>query len=372
MELSTLSDWRLRSKAQEALLRLGAHPVRTATVFLVLATGFAALGASTLKGIADTRRDQAVSVEAGSRVVVFRPGDSSEDPGAESRGTLSAQACTFLATSPSVRLSGVVSAAGTIGIGPAGLITRPLFDVSSDTIKIWRGETVGPDAAGLVLGEAVATQLDLRAGRSLALSGGSTPVASVLTSAIRYQVAEGWVLAVSHDQDIAEECWVEFSEVPTDSTIRATAATLDPSSRPSSGRLVALPGVGSSPADLYNRSPVRWFWLATGLVFGGLLVLTMWQSRGNYALYRALGVRFLSILEIVIIETTLLLLVSAIGGAVWAGVLVASHTEFLRPTDYLFGAIDVASAALTAMLAVIVLASSLIRGTVADLLKGDT
>jgi len=354
--------WRLRSLAREAFANLAANRLRTLALVLVAALCMGALAFLEVREASDLLAFEASYRAAGGYLAVV-----TSDSG------LSASTCDGLNQVPGVVAAGGVSMGGqaTFDSAPGVLFQSAL--VTWPVVRLWAPDSavIPPSAPYVLSGPALASELGVRAGLFLQPSGGPPAVlAAVLGTGARNPQAGRWLIDVVPPAGTTQACWVESTPEtfePGLSSLAAHFATGD--SSPTAQRFLQRDQFARSPAQELASRPQRFGWIAVAGLIAIIFGLVAWFRRADLGLYLALGTTRSQLTLLLAIEVAALVTAGLVIGDAWAFALHRIAGEGLTGGSIRLAMATSGSAALAAFVVAPLLASALVRGSIAGLLK---
>lgn len=308
--------WRVSALLREATLNLGGRSVLPVS-FLFLA--FSALVLVESSHTSRLLALRAELVDIGRYVVAVE----SEKP------VLSNLRCAQLATLDGVVASGsdvtpvrgdqapLVYSASAPSVG--FLVT----EASPGAARVWDAKVRWSGAAGVVVGDAVATELGLRPGMLFGAAGGwNAPVMAISSSQRNGEISRR-VIQLSSPIGMASRCWVEFTPAAFEAGQDMLDAWFSTDSPTFTRPLYRQSGLNRDPLREFQDRPQKHAWSVVGIIGTLMLWFVGWSRRNELALYTALSLGAAGRILMLQVETVLVVCMAWAGAMLWG---VAIHT----------------------------------------------
>lgn len=222
--------------------------------------------------------------------------------------------------------SAVVAAGGVRPESPVEVRHVPgrLFATASITpglLDVWAPTRDRSETTGWYVGPSAAKELG-RAGTHI--QAGSRPPAPItpVNLTLRNPEADRWLLDVAPPVGSGTNCWVEFRPGHLAAGMNLLAVTFADVEGVSIREHVRLDQFAFDPVAALEDRPLRNAWTALGAASAILTALTAWTRRGEISLYRALGLGRARVVLLYTTEAAILVVSSALVGAIWATVVI--------------------------------------------------
>jgi hypothetical protein len=340
-----MNSWRLGPVLIEALRGLRAAGTRSV---LVAASAFLLVGLlswSEFTTAQDLVRFEEEFTRAGGWVAV-----------ATNEGVLPSGLCESLVQRPEVVVSGA-SATGSL----TQVMTSPGTFFQSEVatvgaIRLWTDSALPAAtlADGLVVGQAAASELGLRAGMFTEPQGGSPMlVAAVIDTAERNPQAQRRLISVAAPAGLMDKCWVEFSPGTLDAGMALLRSVFDdPESEPIVRSWIESDEFTRNTVEEFTHRPQAQAWAPAGALIAILLWVGAWSRRSELGLYRTVGTSRSTLWVLGQAEALVVVLPAATAGILWA--CVAYGLRWGSPPPWDQAAIALRGAASVALMAILI------------------
>lgn len=356
-------SWRRTELIREAWSNLAANPARSLLLILGFALCLGALAFLELRDAANLRAFAANYRESGGYIAVV-----------SSEGGIDSATCEDLNGTPGIVAAGSMRLIGQVSFSSAPGVLFQSVQVTSGALRVWAPRTFIPANVGgpaYAVGPALAAELGLRPGLLLAPLGEEpATLAAVLDVGKRNPQSARWLADIAPPSGKAQECWVEFEPGAYDAGLASLAARFatgdrEPLARPFTRR----DQFTRDPSAELSARPQRYGWALVAAILVGLGVLVAWFRRAEYGLYLALGATRRQLLELLFMDSALVVTTAFVLGFLWACAIQRLLGEPLSGGALRLAAITAGSCALAVVALAPVLALAAVRGNIAALLK---
>ncbi|WP_425955267.1 hypothetical protein [Xylanimonas sp. McL0601] len=260
-----------------------ARPLQYLVVTLVIAGVGLAAGGLDMIAWRDAAALRTVQESAGSLVIRATARDGSS--------TIDAAACLALDRSSGVAAAGGIGASRLVHAATSPGLGFRVLPAAGNITQALTGASAAPSGPGLIVADAVAEQVGLRAGSLTSIDGTVTPVVAVAPLGQRDQELGRIALTLTTSPRTLTACYVAF----TDEHALRTLSNLLPATFAATGdnltltRMFATGDGIPDPSTLWDTRPARYLYLAAGTLAVLILTITVRAQRHEYAIYLITG-----------------------------------------------------------------------------------
>lgn len=357
-------SWQPGSLAIEACLNVLSSRWRTIGLVLALGAVLGVLVTLELRDARDLRQFQLGFERSGGYVAIGVPDEAAPNTAAR---------CEAMNGQSGIIAAGSISSPSPITFKSSPGTTYQRAAVTWGALRVWDPAAtlnpgLGPQA---FVGPSLAAESGLREGLYAALPGEEpVPVTGVLNVDRRNATLSRWLLVPVPPVGSATECWVEFERGAYTVGTSALAAQLTTADEEAVTRpYLRGDAFRRDPAAEFANRPQRNGWLAGGGLMVGMIALTSWFRRAELGLYLAIGTPRTTLMVLLAWESLFVIAASILIAVAYGFAVDAALRHSAGWSEFTIVARTVGSAALLALALAPVAAISVVRGSIADLLK---